>query len=182
MRMRPSNISVPLQDTGCVAPYRICFVCMGNICRSPMAEVVMRTYVERAGLAHRVVVDSAGTGDWHAGRPADPRTVDALRTGGYDGAHHIARQFQSSWFTGRDLVVAMDGKNVQSLRWIAQGDEATKVVRLRSFDRASAGGDLDVPDPYYDEANGFARVLAMVEAGCTGLLEHLGTLPGVVDD
>jgi protein-tyrosine phosphatase len=162
-----------------VAPYRICFVCMGNICRSPMAEVVMRTMVDQAGLADQIVVDSAGTGDWHAGGPADIRTTETLQSHGYDDGRHIARQFQPAWFTDRDLVVAMDGKNVQSLRWIAAPDQEAKIVRLRSFDRASQGGDLDVPDPYYDRADGFERVLAMVEAGCVGLLAHVRPLIGV---
>jgi protein-tyrosine phosphatase len=162
-------------------PYRICFVCMGNICRSPIAEVVMRAMVDDAGLADRVVVDSAGTGDWHAGGPADPRTIETLRAHGYDDGRHVARQFQIAWFADRDLVVAMDGKNVQSLRWLAPAEQADKIVRLRSFDPASRGGDLDVPDPYYDKADGFERVIAMVEAGCSGLLAHVRGLIGAVD-
>ncbi|HVW82246.1 MAG TPA: low molecular weight protein-tyrosine-phosphatase [Mycobacteriales bacterium] len=163
------------------APYRICFVCLGNICRSPIAEAVMRSMVEQAGLADRIVIDSAGTGDWHAGGPADPRTVDTLRAHGYDGAAHVARQFQTAWFAERDLVVAMDGKNLQSLRWLAPPDAVDKIVRLRSFDRASRGGDLDVPDPYYDHGDGFERVLAMVEAACAGLLTHVRAQLGLVD-
>jgi protein-tyrosine phosphatase len=158
------------------APYRICFVCMGNICRSPIAEVVMRSMVEGAGLSDRVLVDSAGTGDWHAGGPADPRTIETLRAHGYDDDRHVARQFQVAWFADRDLVIAMDGKNLQSLKWLAPPDAVAKVVRLRSFDPASRGGDLDVPDPYYDRGDGFERVLAMVEAGCAGLLAHVMAL------
>ncbi|HVS67857.1 MAG TPA: low molecular weight protein-tyrosine-phosphatase [Mycobacteriales bacterium] len=154
-------------------PYRICFVCMGNICRSPIAEVVMRAKVAEAGLAHRVVVDSAGTGDWHAGGPADERTIHTLRSRGYDDGGHVARQFKSDWFDEIDLVVAMDGKNLQSLRWLATGEQVDKIVRLRSFDPASRGGDLDVPDPYYGGADHFVEVLEMVEAGCDGLLDHV---------
>lgn len=150
---------------------------MGNICRSPMAEVVMRSMVVDAGLGDTIVVDSAGTGDWHAGGPADIRTVETLRAHGYDDGGHVARQFQTGWFAERDLVVVMDGKNMQSLRWLAPTDDATaKIVRLRSFDPASRGGDLDVPDPYYDRADGFERVLAMVEAGCAGLVDHVRAL------
>ena len=93
----------------------------------------------------------------------------------------MARQFQKDWFADRDLVVAMDGKNVQSLRWLAPTYEVPKIVRLRSFDPASRGGDLDVPDPYYDRADGFERVLAMVEAGCNGLLAHVRSLLDPVD-
>ncbi|HWC34631.1 MAG TPA: low molecular weight protein-tyrosine-phosphatase [Mycobacteriales bacterium] len=154
-------------------PYRICFVCMGNICRSPIAEVVMRAKVTDAGLHGLVTVESAGTGDWHAGGPADQRTIDTLRAHGYDGESHIARQFKSSWFDEVDLVVAMDGKNLQSLRWLAVDGQRDKVVRLRSFDPASRGGDLDVPDPYYGGTDTFEEVLVMIEAACDGLLEHV---------
>jgi protein-tyrosine phosphatase len=146
---------------------------MGNICRSPIAEVVMRAKVEAAGLSGRIVVDSAGTGDWHAGGPADDRTVDTLRAHGYDDGGHVARQFKSDWFDEIDLVVAMDGKNLQSLRWLAPVGCDAKIVRLRSFDPASRGGDLDVPDPYYGGTDHFEEVLAMVEAGCDGLLAHV---------
>jgi protein-tyrosine phosphatase len=146
---------------------------MGNICRSPTAEVVMRRRLHDAGLDDRVAVDSAGTGGWHVGNGADRRALETLRKHGYDGSQHVARQFDPEWFADRDLIVALDGKNVQSLRWLAPPEERHKIVRLRSFDPASRGGDLDVPDPYYDEADGFERVLAMIEAACDGLIEHL---------
>ena len=131
----------------------------------------MRAMVDDAGLAAHIAVDSAGTGDWHTGGPADERTIQTLRANGYDDGRHRARQFQASWFADRDLVVAMDSKNLQSLRWIAPDDVAkSKVVRLRTFDPASRGGDLDVPDPYYGGTDGFEAVLRMVEAACVGLL------------
>jgi protein-tyrosine phosphatase len=149
---------------------------MGNICRSPIAEVVMRAKVEAAGLSDRIVVDSAGTGDWHAGRPADARTTETLRAHGYDDAGHVARQFKSDWFDDVDLVVAMYRKNVQSLRWLAPDGQSAKIVRLRSFDPLSRGGDLDVPDPYYGGTDHFEEVLAMVEAACDGLLGHVRSL------
>lgn len=136
----------------------------------------MRAKVAEAGLSDRIAVESAGTGDWHAGGPADDRTIDTLRRHGYDGSSHIARQFRADWFDEVDLVVAMDGKNLQSLRWLASREQADKVVRLRSFDPASRGGDLDVPDPYYGGADHFEEVLAMVEAGCDGLLAHVRSL------
>jgi protein-tyrosine phosphatase len=148
---------------------------MGNICRSPTAEVVMRSVLEDAGLSEQVVVDSAGTGSWHEGSPADQRALETLQTHGYDGAAHVARQFDPDWFAKRDLIVAMDGKNVQSLRWLAPEGQRDKVVRLRSFDPASRGGDLDVPDPYYGGPGGFDDVLAMVEAACKGLLDYVKT-------
>jgi protein-tyrosine phosphatase len=156
-----------------VSSYRICFVCMGNICRSPTAEIVMRARLAEAGLADRVAVDSAGTGSWHAGSPADDRAAETLHANGYDATGHVARQFDASWFAERDLVVALDNKNVQSLKWMAPPGQEHKIVRLRSFDPMSRGGDLDVPDPYYGGAEGFNEVLALVEAACDGLLTHV---------
>jgi protein-tyrosine phosphatase len=156
-----------------VSGYRICFVCMGNICRSPTAEIVMRERLRQAGLDGQVEVDSAGTGGWHVGGSADERALETLREHGYDGTAHVARQFDPAWFAERDLIVAMDNKNLQSLRWLAPDNEAAKIVRLRQFDPASRGGDLDVPDPYYDGPRGFDEVLAMVEAACDGLVDHV---------
>ncbi|MEU6538886.1 low molecular weight protein-tyrosine-phosphatase [Streptomyces sp. NPDC047000] len=150
--------------------YRVCFVCTGNICRSPMAEWVFRARVEEAGLDGLVEVDSAGTGGWHAGDGADPRTVSALAAGGY-GTAHTARRFEPSWFADRDLVIALDTGHLRALRSMASAPEdAAKVRLLRSYDPA-AGGDLDVPDPYYGDMSGFLECLEMVEAASSGLLD-----------
>ncbi|MCL6668226.1 low molecular weight protein-tyrosine-phosphatase [Streptomyces panaciradicis] len=149
--------------------YRVCFVCTGNICRSPMAESVFRTRLREAGLDDRVEADSAGTGGWHEGDGADPRTVSVLRENGYDGTH-IARRFQSSWFSRLDLVIALDAGHLKALRRLAPTPEdAAKVRLLRSYDPA-AGDDLDVPDPYYGGMDGFEECLEMVEAASEGLL------------
>ncbi|GAA3300730.1 low molecular weight protein-tyrosine-phosphatase [Streptomyces cinereospinus] len=137
--------------------YRICFVCTGNICRSPMAESVFRARAAEAGLDGFVEVDSAGTGGWHEGEPADPRTVAVLEEHDYDGAH-IARQFQPSWFSRLDLVIALDAGHLEALRRLAPTErDAAKVRLLRSYDPA-AGNDLDVPDPYYGGPRRFRRV------------------------
>ncbi|GLW49330.1 low molecular weight protein-tyrosine-phosphatase [Streptomyces sp. NBRC 14336] len=150
--------------------YRVCFVCTGNICRSPMAESVFRERVAEAGLDGLVEVDSAGTGGWHEGDPADPRTVSVLESNGYDGAH-TARQFQPSWFVRLDLVVALDAGHLKALRRLApSAEDAAKVRLLRSYDPA-AGDDLDVPDPYYGGMDGFEECLEMVEAASVGLLD-----------
>src|SRR6476646_10579706 len=98
--------------------YRVCFVCTGNICRSPMAESVFRAHVERAGLDELVEVDSAGTGGWHEGDGADERTVAVLEAGGYE-SDHAARQFQASWFSRLDLVIALDTGHLKALRRLA---------------------------------------------------------------
>jgi protein-tyrosine phosphatase len=119
------------------------------------------------------VVDSAGTGNWHVGAGADERAVATLRSHGYDGAAHVARQFDPAWFSDRDLIVALDGKNQQALRWLLPPGQPDNVVRLRSFDPDSTGGDLDVPDPYYDGPAGFESVLRLVEAACDGLLAQV---------
>ena len=155
-------------------PFRICFVCTGNICRSPTAEVVMRHLVERAGLGDRIVVDSAGTAGYHLGDDADPRSREVLEAAGYAFAH-TARRFESSWFARRDLVVVMDSGHLDLLRRAAHStDERAKVHRLREWDpEASRTGDQDVPDPYYGGDRGFDDVLAMVERSCTGLLTHV---------
>jgi protein-tyrosine phosphatase len=158
-----------------VPPYRICFVCMGNICRSPTAAVVMRSVLADAGLAERVVVDSAGTGGWHAGGPADERAVEVMRAHGYNAGEHIARQFDAAWFTERDLIVAMDEDNLRALQRLAPPGAGSTLFLLRSFDPQSTPGDLDVPDPYYSGPGGFDHVLALVEAACDGLLDYVRT-------
>lgn len=116
--------------------YRVCFVCTGNICRSPMAEVIFRARVAEAGLDGLVEVDSAGTGGWHEGDGADPRTVAVLEENGY-ATGHTARQFQPSWFSRLDLVVALDSGHLGALRRLAPTEEDARKVRLlRSYDSA----------------------------------------------
>ncbi|MGY1499247.1 low molecular weight protein-tyrosine-phosphatase [Streptomyces sp. QTS52] len=155
-------------------PYRVCFVCTGNICRSPMAASVFRARVEEAGLAGLVEVDSAGTGGWHEGDAADPRTVSVLEAAGYDG-DHAARRFRAAWFARVDLVVALDAGHLKALCHLAPApQDAEKVRLLRSYDPA-AGTDLDVPDPYYGGLDGFEECLEMVEAASVGLLAAVRT-------
>jgi protein-tyrosine phosphatase len=157
---------------------RICFVCTGNICRSPIAEQVMRVRLAEAGLEGLVAVDSAGTGSWHAGDPADERAVRVLRGAGY-GCEHVARQFRPDWFRSYDLVIALDQGHERVLRRLARTpEEAAKIRLLRSFDPACASGDLDVPDPYYGDAAGFEQVLRLCEAGCEGLLAEVRSRVG----
>ncbi|MFG2606782.1 low molecular weight protein-tyrosine-phosphatase [Streptomyces sp. NPDC048514] len=149
--------------------YRVCFVCTGNICRSPMAESVFRARVTEAGLGDLVETDSAGTGGWHEGEAADPRTVSVLEEHGYD-AEHVARQFQPSWFARLDLVIALDTGHLKTLRRLAPTEEdARKIYLLRSYDPGT-GDDLEVPDPYYGGRDGFEECLEMVEAASVGLL------------
>ncbi|WP_328299711.1 low molecular weight phosphotyrosine protein phosphatase [Streptomyces sp. NBC_00435] len=151
--------------------YRVCFVCTGNICRSPMAESVFRTHVAGAGLAELVSVDSAGTGGWHEGDGADPRTVAVLEAAGYDPDHR-ARRFRASWFAGLDLVIALDAGHLRDLTALAPTPEdAAKVRLLRSYDPTATPAETDVPDPYYGPFEGFEECLELVEAASPGLLD-----------
>jgi len=154
--------------------YRICFVCTGNICRSPMAEAVMRRLLDDAGLAGQVDVDSAGTDDWHVGDRADHRAVAALREAGYDGTGHRARVFDRRWLAERDLVVALDRGHLRELHALAGDTGAGDRVRLlRSFAGSAEGVSLDVADPYYGGREDFAAVLAQVEEACRALVDRL---------
>jgi protein-tyrosine phosphatase len=153
---------------------RILFVCLGNICRSPTAEGVMRHVLREEGLEDQVEVDSAGTGGWHVGAPPDERATEAARKRSIvlEGA---ARKFAPGDFSRFDLVLAMDEENRRDLLAIAPDEDAREKVRmLREFDPASDGsGDLDVPDPYYGGDEGFEHVLDLVEAATRGLVEEL---------
>jgi len=151
---------------------RLLFVCLGNICRSPTAEGVMRHLVRERGLEDRVEVDSAGTGGWHVGEPPDARATAAARERGIALAG-AARRVRASDFDDFDLILAADRENWRALRALASDDDARAKVRLlREFDAgAVSAGDLDVPDPYYD--GGFEHVFDVVERACNGLLDHV---------
>ena len=164
--------------------YRITTVCLGNICRSPMAEAVIRARVDDAGLGDAVRVDSAGTDGWHIGEDADPRALQTLRASGYDLAHS-GRQITAEWFVDDDrpdLLLTMDSSNYAAVIALAPDESARERVRMmRSFDPALAGlvpGDprLDVPDPWYGDHDGFTAVLAMLEAAADGLVADLPQL------
>jgi protein-tyrosine phosphatase len=160
------------------ALFRICFVCTGNICRSPMAEAVFKDLARKAGLDSAVAVVSAGTGDWHVGEPSDERTVAALAGRGLDGTHHRARQFDSDWFENLDLVVGFDRSHERILRAWANNDiDRSKVQLLMTFDADPSSGPLEVPDPYYSDAALFDQVLAMIEKACAALFRQVS--PGI---
>lgn len=153
-------------------PFRVVFVCTGNICRSPMAEVVLRHLATAAGLGDRVVSSSAGTGDWHVGERADRRTIEALHRRGYDGSLHRARQFSTGDFPTNDLVIALDRTHERILRtWARTEDDRDKIALLLSFDPEATS--LDVPDPYYDDAAAFDEVLGMIERSGRALFRQL---------
>lgn len=149
--------------------FHVCVVCSGNICRSPIGEQVLRAAIADAGLAARVRVSSAGTGDWHIGQGANPRAVRALRAAGFPPSEHVAHMITPTELDGIDLVLAADRGHLRELRDIT--GEPEKVVLLRTFDPA-AGGD-EVPDPYYGPDSGFDEVLAMTVASMPGIVRAI---------
>jgi protein-tyrosine phosphatase len=146
--------------------YRIALVCLGNICRSPMAHVVLEARLDDAGLAELVEVTSSGTGDWHVGNPMDRRAAATLTTSGYDASRHRARQYDAASAADLDLVLAMDSANLADL-----GGVSERVRLFRDFDPVEPGGD--VPDPYYGGHAGFEEVLTMVERTAASLVDLL---------
>lgn len=152
-------------------------VCTGNICRSPMADVILRHLLADAGIDD-VEVSSSGMGGWHVGEGADRRTVSTLARHGYDGARHIASQFNPRDFERYDLVLAADRGHQRALHRAARTDaDRAKVRLLREFDPAAvAAGTLEVDDPWYGVTADFERCLREVEAACRGLIETLQAL------
>ena len=146
--------------------YRIALVCLGNICRSPMAHVVLESRLADAGLDDRVEVASSGTGDCHVGRPMDSRAAASLTAAGYDPSRHLAQQYNASWPTTYDLVLVMDGANLADV-----GGRQERVGMFRDFDPEDPGGE--VPDPYYGGDDGFEEVLAMVERTSDAIVSAL---------
>ncbi|BDT95165.1 MULTISPECIES: low molecular weight protein-tyrosine-phosphatase [Nocardia] len=148
-----------------VGQLHVSFVCTGNICRSPMAEKIFASHLYRAGLANRVRVSSAGTGSWHVGDDADPRTCATLRKYGYPTGH-VAAVFGAE-HSDADLVIALDRSHQRDLARL--GIPAERLRLLRAFDPDADG--QDVADPYYGDATDFELVRAQIEAAVPGLLD-----------
>jgi protein-tyrosine phosphatase len=148
--------------------YSIGLVCLGNICRSPMAHVVLEARLAAAGLDDRVEVHSSGTGDWHVGKPMDSRAAATLTSAGYDPTRHRAQTFPASWYADLDLLLAMDAANLADL-----GGAGDRVRMFRDVDPAEPGGE--VPDPYYGGPAGFEEVLSMVERTADALVAALAS-------
>lgn len=163
-------------------PLRIALVCLGNICRSPMADVVLESKLADAGLSDVIVVDSGGTGGWHQGEPMDPRAAAVLEEHGYDPARHRARQVDSSWFDDHDLILTMDESNFDDARRLARTPaDRAKVAMFRSYDPVASPGDDEVPDPWYGAERGFENVLRLIERTSDAIVanapELVATLP-----
>ncbi|WP_184067536.1 low molecular weight protein-tyrosine-phosphatase [Paraburkholderia sp. CI2] len=154
----------------------ICFVCLGNICRSPTAEGVMRHLVDEAKLADCILIDSAGTGDWHIGAAPDERAQHAARQRGYALDALRGRQITVADFERFDLLIAMDDRNVAALRQLCPPAQRDKIRLLMEFVPESDGrwsGAREVVDPYFGGAEGFELVLDQCEAACRGLITAL---------
>ena len=150
----------------------VLFVCLGNICRSPLGEGVLAHRLEEEDLSSRVRVDSAGTGAWHLGEPPDPRSTEvALRHG--IALRGLARRVSVEDFHEFDYIFAMDRANLQDLRHLeSQVEEGARLNLFREFD-PDKDGDLDVPDPYYGGPDGFDVMFDMIDRTCAAFVEHL---------
>lgn len=162
----------PLPASTTPGRYRVALVCLGNICRSPTAEVVLSSRVAEVGLADQVRIDSCGTASWHVGKTMDARSGKALTEAGYDASRHRARAFGPEWFE-HDLLLAMDSANLADVR--ATLPDPGRAMLFRAFDPAydGRGEPPDVPDPYYGGPDGFAEVLDIVERTSRVLVEEL---------
>jgi protein-tyrosine phosphatase len=150
----------------------VCFVCLGNICRSPLAQGVFESLVEKEGLQDSIIISSAGTGNWHVGNSPDSRMQQTAKKNGIQLTSR-ARQFQASDFKNMDMVLAMDHSNMDFLKQMRPaGELKDKLFLFRSFDPEN-NGDLEVPDPYYGGEKGFELVYQMVERSCPKILEYL---------
>ncbi len=157
--------------------YQVCFVCLGNICRSPLAEGVFQSLVAREGLSQRIQISSAGVGHWHIGEPPDRRMQKTALEKGIRLTGQ-ARQFQPSEFSQHNLILAMDQSNLSALQQICPGEsrQREKLRLFRSFDPES-NGNLDVPDPYYGGDRGFDLVFDIVRRTCPQILNHIKSDP-----
>lgn len=152
-------------------PQSVLFVCLGNICRSPLAEGIFEHLIQEEGLEDSFRVDSAGTGAYHAGEGPDPRSIAIAEEHGIP-LTSVARQVRAEDFESFDIIVAMDRANVRSLEELRMGRKGKgRLVMMRDFDPEGPGGD--VPDPYYGGADGFERVYQMLDRCCRGLLEQI---------
>jgi protein-tyrosine phosphatase len=146
------------------------FVCLGNICRSPTAHAVFQQLVDAGGLRDAIVVDSAGTGDWHIGKAPDERATRAGASRGYDLSTLRARQVAAIDFNHYQYVLAMDLQNLRDLQQMKPADYRGELALFLNYGDSP---EREVPDPYYGEGDGFERVLDMVEAAAAGLLHAI---------
>ncbi|MHC6592039.1 low molecular weight protein-tyrosine-phosphatase [Arthrobacter sp. C152] len=164
------------------SPYRVITVCTGNICRSPMAELMLTAALEREGLDALVAVDSAGTTGYEAGRPIDPRAARRLAATQLASKHHVAREWEHEWFRERDLILALD---IDHFAWLSEAapdqESLDKIHMLRSFDPAMAGKDRleqGIEDPWYGGHSDFDAVWHQIHAALPGLVRYIKAAVG----
>ena len=155
----------------------LAFLCLGNSRRSPLADVIMSTKITAAGLSDQVSVASSGTANWHQGKAMDARAAATLTAAGYDPNHHRARHFTRDWYAEYSLILPMDASNFADVLDLAPTVEQQSMVQMfRSFDPEAGASDLDVPDPYYGNDDGFVLVLNMIERTTDELLQHVKSI------
>lgn len=153
-------------------PFEICFVCLGNICRSPLAEGVFQHLINDQGLENQIIIHSAGTGNWHVGASPDARMQATARKKGVQLTSR-AQQIQAGDIRRYDLILAMDRSNLETMEYLCSPEMSAKKLRLfRSFD-PEVDGNLDVPDPYYGMDDGFEHVFQIVHRTCPPILEYV---------
>lgn len=157
--------------------YRIITVCTGNICRSPMAELMLTRAFEEAGMSEDVTVDSAGTTDWEAGRPIDERAATKLSELGIESHLHRARRFEPEWYRERDLILALDLDHYTDLRTNAPDDDARdRIHLLREFDPSTTDTELEklgIYDPWYGDSSDFEATWRLVDGAVTGVVRYV---------
>ncbi|WP_136658132.1 low molecular weight protein-tyrosine-phosphatase [Nitratireductor sp. XY-223] len=151
-------------------PSSILFVCLGNICRSPLAEGVFRSLVRERDLGRYLTIDSAGTGAWHVGDPPDSRAISKAAEHGVDISGQRARQFAAADFERFDLILAMDRANLETLRTKSPDRPHAGLFRFMEF---ALDDPSDVPDPYYGDSDGFETVYRMLERGSSAILDRI---------
>ena len=157
---------------------RILFVCLGNICRSPMAEGLFRKEAEQRGLLGAVEIDSAGTIDWHSGRAPDPRACSTVATLGIDISGKRSRPCTQIDLDRFDLILSVDGSNLEHLLDMATEEQRTKIGLLLDYSTNPSQRGRDVPDPFYEGAESFDHALALMSDAVNGLCDHVARLNG----
>lgn len=175
----PEDVPVPAlrrRSNPKTAMVRVLFVCLGNICRSPLAEGIFRRLITEWGLTDRVEVDSAGTGGWHVGDPPDRRMQATAEACGVSLSGIKARRVERDDLEVFDYIFAMDRENLRDLRSVESGPPSRRVGLFRDFDPE---GGVDVPDPYYGGARGFQEVFDIVDRTCRSILDHICREEGI---
>ena len=149
----------------------ILFICLGNICRSPLAEGVFRNETKKRGLADQLNIDSAGTGGWHIGNPPDPRSIKTAASHGIDINHQVCRRLTSDDFSRFDLILAMDQANITNAKPLNKGNGPAQLSLFTHY--AGMGDDFEIADPYYGGPQGFETAYQLIRQASVGTLDRV---------